>query len=136
MGRSRGRDFRLLLAATFFYGTGPTAVVPLIAGYAGELGASGVFMGIAGGLMNIVSLASRPFVGNLADRVGKRRLTICGGVLMVLAGLAYTLAYLPWMVLVARVFHGIGFACCSVSLFTWISNLLPRERVASDLGLR
>lgn len=135
MGRSRGRDFRLLLAATFFYGTGPTAVVPLIAGYAGELGASGVFMGIAGGLMNIVSLASRPFVGNLADRVGKRRLTICGGALMVLAGLAYTLAYLPWMVLAARVFHGIGFACCSVSLSTWISNLLPRDRVASGVGL-
>ena len=135
MTKERKRDFALLLAATFFYFTGPMSVAPLVAGYAGSLGAGEALMGLAGGLMNGVSLLSRPVVGNLADTMGKRMLTIGGAALMVAAGAGYLLAGAPWAVLAVRVLHGLGFACCSVSLSTWISELLPRERVAWGMGL-
>ena len=55
MTRERKRDFALLLAATFFYFTGPMAVAPLVTGFAGSLGAGEALMGLAGGLMNGVS---------------------------------------------------------------------------------
>ncbi len=135
MTRERKRDFALLLAATFFYFTGPMAVAPLVTGIAGSLGAGEALMGLAGGLMNGVSLLSRPVVGNLADAVGKRALTIGGAALMAAAGAGYLLAGAPWAVLAVRVLHGLGFAACSVSLSTWISELLPRERVAWGMGL-
>lgn len=135
MTKERKRDFALLLAATFFYFTGPMAVAPLAAGFAGSLGAGEALMGLAGGLMNGASLISRPVVGNLADRVGKRALTVAGALAMAAAALGSLLAGSPGAFLTARVLHGLGFACCSLSLSTWISELLPRERVASGMGL-
>ena len=135
MTKERKRDFALLLAATFFYFTGPMAVAPLAAGFAATLGAGEALMGLAGGLMNGASLLSRPVVGNLADALGKRALTIGGALAMAAAAVGYLLAASPGALLAARVLHGLGFACCSVSLSTWISELLPRERVASGMGL-
>ncbi len=135
MRGDRRRDFRLILAASLFYLAGPMALAPLVAGFAGELGGSEVLMGVAGGVMNGVSLLSRPFVGNLADRVDKRRLTVWGGLVMTAAALACVAARAPWMVVAARVAHGLGYACCSVCLSTWLADLLPRNRTASGMGL-
>ena len=132
---SRGRDLALLMAASFCYLAGPMAIAPIVAGFAGSLGANEVLMGVAGGLMNLVALASRPFVGRLADRLDKRRLTALGAAVMALAALAYVPAVAPWMVLAARVAQGLGYAVCSVCLSTWISELLPRERVGEGMGL-
>lgn len=135
MRGDRRRDFRLLLAASLFYLAGPMALAPLVAGFAGALGAGAALMGVAGGAMNGVSLLSRPLVGNLADRVDKRRLTIGGALTMTMAALLCVAAPAPWAVVAARVLHGLGYACCSVCLSTWLADLLPRNRTASGMGL-
>lgn len=57
------RDISLILAASFFYMACPMMVTPLIAGFSESLGASAVLMGLVGGMMNVVSLCCRPFVG-------------------------------------------------------------------------
>ena len=135
MRGDRRRDFNLLLGATLFYLAGPQLLMPLIVGFAGSLGAGEVLMGLAGGVMNIVALLCRPFAGNLADRVSKRTLTLMGTGVMTVAAAACVVATAPWMVVAARVLHGIGFAVCSVCLSTWLADLLPRNRMASGLGL-
>ena len=72
------RDIILVLAASFFYLASPMLVTPLITGFSGSLGASAALMGMIGGLMNLCALFCRPFVGNLADRVSKYRLSAVG----------------------------------------------------------
>ena len=79
------RDVSLILIASFFYMACPMMVTPLIAGFSESLGASAVLMGLVGGMMNIVSLCCRPFVGNLADKVSKYRLSTIGSLLMIVA---------------------------------------------------
>lgn len=89
------RDISLILAASFFYMACPMMVTPLIAGFSESLGASAVLMGLVGGMMNVVSLCCRPFVGNLADKISKYRLSTIGSLLMIVACVGYIFAPTP-----------------------------------------
>jgi MFS family permease len=130
-----GRDIILILLSSFFYMSGPMMVTPLITGFSGSLGASATLMGLVGGLMNIVSLICRPFAGNLADKISKYKLSFIGAALMTVACFGYAISVNPGMILIARVINGIGYSCCSVCLSTWMSNLLPREKIGSGMGV-
>ena len=129
------RDILLVLAASFFYFACPMLVAPVITGFSGSIGASAALMGFIGGMMNICSLLCRPFAGNLADKVSKRRLSLAGTLMMAAACLGYMLALTPAVAAAARVVHGVGFACCSVCMATWMSNMLPRDKIGSGMGL-
>ena len=136
MGHSiYSRDIILILSASFFYFSSPMLVTPLITGFAGSVGASAALMGIIGGLMNLCSLFCRPLVGNLADRFSKYRVSTIGAALMSLACLGYILSSHPAGIVFFRIINGMGFACCSVCMSTWMSNMLPREKVGSGMGV-
>ncbi len=85
--------------------------------------------------MNICSLICRPFVGNLADKISKYKLTFIGAGLMAVACLGYILAQNPTFIIASRIVNGIGYSCCSVCMSTWLSNLLPKEKIGSGMGL-
>ena len=129
------RDVLLILASSFFYFSCPMLVTPIITGFSGSLGASAALMGLIGGMMNLCSLCCRPFAGNLADKINKSRLSIAGTWMMAAACLGYMLSFDARVVAAFRVIHGVGFACCSVCLATWMSNLLPRDKIGSGMGL-
>ena len=129
------RDISLILAASFFYMACPMMVTPLIVGFSESLGASAVLMGLVGGMMNVVSLCCRPFVGNLADKISKYRLSTIGSLLMIVACVGYIFAPTPAVVVGARIINGVGFSLCSVCMATWISSLLPKERIGAGMGL-
>lgn len=129
------KDILLILIASFFYFSSPMLATPLITGFTGSLGANAALMGIVGGLMNLCSLLCRPFVGNLADRISKYRLSCIGAFLMLAASLGYTVAQRPLVVVLSRIINGAGFACCSVCMSTWLSNLLPRDKIGSGMGI-
>lgn len=129
------KNIILILAASFFYFASPMLVTPLITGFSGSIGASAGVMGVIGGLMNLCSLFCRPFVGNLADRISKYRLSFIGAVLMTVACLGYMTASDPYVVIFARMINGVGFACCSVCMSTWMCDMLPKEKIGSGMGL-
>ncbi len=129
------RDVVLVLAASFFFFSSPMLITPLITGFSGSLGASAGLMGIIGGLMNLCSLFCRPLVGNLADRVSKYKLSFVGAGLMALACVGYLLSASPEAVVCFRLINGVGFACCSVCMSTWMSNMLPRDKVGTGMGV-
>lgn len=129
------KDIILVLAASFFYMSSPMLVTPLITGFTGSLGASAAVMGFVGGLMNLCSLVCRPLAGNLADKISKYRLTFIGSALMAAACAGYIIAPNGIVIVIARIINGIGFACCSVCLSTWMSNMLPKNKIGSGMGL-
>lgn len=129
------KDIILVLAATFFYMASPMLVTPLITGFAESIGASAALMGLVGGLMNLVSLFCRPIAGNLADRISKYKLSFIGAVFMTAACVGYIFAPNEIVVIIARIINGFGFACCSVCMATWMSNMLPKEKIGSGMGV-
>lgn len=133
MGYSR--DVWLILVASFFYAASATAVLPLIAGFSESLGASAVMMGMIGGMMNLCSLFCRPVAGNLSDKVSKYKLSMIGGIIMLAGCLGCAVALNPIMVAGARLVTGVGFALCSVCMSTWMSDMLPKNKIGSGMGV-
>ncbi|HJA65263.1 MAG TPA: MFS transporter [Candidatus Mediterraneibacter cottocaccae] len=131
---SYSKDIILVLTASFFYMASPMLVTPLITGFTESIGGSAGLMGIVGGMMNLCSLVCRPLAGNLADRISKYRLSLIGAVLMTAACGGYIAAPNALIVVVSRIINGVGFACCSVCMATWVSNMLPRNKIGSGMG--
>lgn len=129
------KDIILVLAASFFFMASPMMVTPLIAGFTESLGATAAVMGLMGGVMNLCSLLCRPFVGNLADKISKYKVAFIGSALMALASIGYVLAPDAGLLLAARIVHGVGFSFCTVCLSTWMSNMLPRDKIGTGMGL-
>lgn len=129
------KNIILILIASFCYMACPMMVTPLITGYAKVLGASGVIMGVIGGLMNICSLVVRPAAGNLSDSTSKYKLACVGTVFMIGACICYMAATSPAVLIVARLIHGVGFSCCSVCMSTWMANMLPKDKIGSGMGI-
>lgn len=128
------KDVILVLAASFFFMASAMLVTPLITGFAESTGASAALMGIVGGMMNLCSLVCRPLAGNLADKISKYRLSLIGSVMLVIAAAGYIAAPDETFVVVARIINGVGFACCSVCMSTWVSNMLPKDKIGSGMG--
>lgn len=129
------RDMALVMLATFCFMSSNMLANPIVAGYAESLGASGMLMGVVAGSMSFISLFCRPIAGNLSDKTSKRTLVTAGTVLYFTAGLLYYFANSPIMLIMARVINGVGFACCSVCLATWMSLLLPIRHMGAGMGL-
>lgn len=129
------RDMALVMLATFCFMSSNMLANPIVAGYAESLGASGMLMGVVAGSMSFISLFCRPIAGNFSDRTSKRTLVTAGTVLYFTAGLLYYFANSPIMLIMARVINGVGFACCSVCLATWMSLLLPIRHMGAGMGL-
>lgn len=128
------RDTVLILAGAFAYMSASMLINPLIVGFTRSIGASALIAGLIAAMMNLVSLVCRPFAGQLTDRVSKYKLAFAGGALLFISGVGYALAVAPWMVVIFRITNGIGFALCSVCMATWLSGLLPRNRVGTGMG--
>ena len=133
--RLMNRDVALVMAATFCFMASNMLVSPLMAGFSESLGAGGALMGVVAAMMNVVSLFCRPIAGNLADRTSKRTLVGIGAALYLVSSVWYALAGSPASLIAARMVNGVGFACCSVCLATWMAMLLPIRHMGAGMGI-
>ncbi|KOA47977.1 major facilitator transporter [Bifidobacterium animalis subsp. lactis ATCC 27673] len=129
------RDVALIMAATFFYMTSSMMGTPIIAGFSQSLGASGAVMGFLAGALSLSALICRPIAGNLSDRTSKRKLAVIGALIFLASNLGYYFVPNTAWLLAARILNGVGFACISVCLSTWLSMLLPISRMGAGMGL-
>ena len=129
------RDMALVMLATFCFMSSNMLANPIVAGYAESLGADGMLMGAVAGSMSFISLFCRPIAGNLSDK--NQQAHACGGWHGALfrRRTAVLFRKLPIMLIMARVINGVGFACCSVCLATWMSLLLPIRHMGAGMGL-
>lgn len=129
------RNIILILIAAFSFMLNTMATTPLIAGFSETLGASAGMMGLISALMTIVALVCRPVLGNITDRMSKYLLSMIGSVLMIFGCMGYILAQSPAHVVAARIIHGFGYACCTICMSTWMSTLLPKEKLGAGMGI-
>lgn len=129
------RDVLLIMVAAFFYMFCSMSAVPIVAGYAESIGATGVVMGIISALASGIAVVCRPITGNLSDRTKKIRLVVTGCLMMLAACLGYVFVPNLWILVLMRCLHGAGYACCSVGMSTWLTMLLPKNKMGSGLGV-
>ncbi|MBL1059934.1 MFS transporter [Lactobacillus sp. A27] len=128
------KDVVLVMAASFFFMFSTMFVNPLINGYAKKLGASSAFAGVIVGIMSIAAMFLRPVAGNLTDKFSKYRLSLIGGVLILIGVLGYIFTPSSGLLLLFRLINGTGYVLCTVCMTTWIAFLVPRQHVGEAMG--
>ena len=94
-----------------------------------------LLMGFLAGALSLSALICRPIAGNLSDRTSKRKLAVIGALIFLASNLGYYFVPNTAWLLAARILNGVGFACISVCLSTWLSMLLPISRMGAGMGL-
>lgn len=98
----------LILAACFCFMSCHTMIIPILAGFTGSLGGSGLLMGTVVGITNLVSIGFRIVSGPMVDRVTKRQLSQWGAALMLAGCLGCALTVDTWLLLAVAPSLGIN----------------------------
>ena len=110
------------------------AMVPLAPTFAEELGLSGVETGMILASTSLAALVVALPLGQLADRIGARGVTIASAALFTLATLGQGLANEFWTLLLARGAFGLAFGALWGAGAAWLSDSLTEERRAGALA--
>lgn len=102
--------------------------------YLAQLGANEMLVGLTVTLVTAAALLIRPFSGVILDRFGRKGILIVGVVIMLVSTIAYAIFPIVVIVLVLRVFHGLGWGLGSTSTSTIVADIIPRERFAEGMG--
>jgi len=127
MNKKRNRSFSLL-AATFMGTMDSNAMVPVIALYAADLGASIEFVGIIVAMYSIVHIPANIVFGRLADKIGLRNPFILGLSWDAVSVFLYSLASNPYHLLLVRMSHGLGGGFVGPSSMGIASRMAPEDR--------
>ncbi|MCE5333049.1 MAG: MFS transporter [Desulfobacteraceae bacterium] len=107
-----------------------------ISGHEGNQADIGIIMGA----FALSSVLCRPWISDMIDKIGRKRSYTLGSLVMTALPLTYLLFrgdlagfYLP--LLFARVVHGVGFAICITAAFTYVADIVPRDRLNEGLGV-
>jgi MFS family permease len=105
-----------------------------------EHGGNELDIGIIMGIFTLASVACRPWISSMIDRIGRKQSYTIGSVIMTLFPCAYLLFqgalsdfYVP--LLLVRIVHGMGFAICLTAAFTFIADVIPPKRLNEGLGI-
>ena len=128
------RSFYLLVAANFFFFASFQWTYATISNYVQEIGGDATAIGLAYGLFSLSAVASRPAVGWLLDRGGRKPVLLVGAVIFVLSPLLYIVARPLWAFQAVRFFSGLGIAAFTSAYTTLVADLAPPARLGEGIG--
>jgi MFS family permease len=103
-------------------------------------GGSNADIGIIMGTLSLSSVLCRPWISEMIDRIGRKRSYTIGSLIMSLIPLSYLnfngdLYDFYYLLIIVRVFHGIGLAICFTSAFTYVADIVPEGRLNEGVGM-
>ena len=135
MSASQWRAFAILWFAMFVIAVGFGMVVPILPVFARDMGASGIWLGLAFSGFAVTQTPLTPVMGRLGDRWGRRPFIVAGLAVYVFVGFGLSLADSFQAVVVLRMCMGVGSACMFTSAIATIGELAPRGREGRYMGL-
>jgi len=129
------RALRLTTAAAYLCST-TSALFLLLPVYLQQAGNSHAQIGLVAGLLRVSSLISRPLVGRLLDRFGRRPVLTWGTALGIAAILSlYLFPHFGLPFLGMRALQGVAMACVDSGLSTVVADLSPPAARAQFFAL-
>jgi len=109
----------------------------LLAVYVVDTADSTILAGLMTTVYMIVSVICRPISGNLSDRRGRFVMIIFGCVIYCAATsmLLWVPAAMLMLLLIMRVFQGIGYGCGGVGIYALGSDIIPESRMSEGIGI-
>ncbi len=133
-GSSENRDFYRITFADFLvrsaYQMGKTPLLPI---FAASLGATDLILGFIVSVSTITGMVSKPLVGLLSDRWGRKLWLLIGTGFFTLIPFLYFLVETPEQLVIIRIIHGSATAIYGPVTIAWVSENAPKRR-AEKLG--
>jgi MFS family permease len=129
------KDFTNIFIVSFIMNMGQFMMGTLIPKYAYQLGGEATVVGIVTGLFAVTALAIRPIAGPAMDYFRKNRLLSMAIGLISLSMICYGFARSITVLMIARLIHGLGMGVVGPLSLALVSNVLPRGKMASGLGV-
>jgi MFS family permease len=124
-----------LLSALFIALIGIGIIVPVMPIYATELGATGFTLGLIIAGFSLSRGLLQPFVGNMADRYGRKGFLVSGLFIYAAVGYTYTLAYAVSHLVLIRIMHGMGSAMIIPMAMAYIGDMSPEGDEGKYMGM-
>lgn len=134
-GRLWTKDFLLGTMINFLLMVNYYSLMVVITSYSMKTyGASASAAGLAASIFIIGALVSRIIVGSIMDRIGRKRILMIGIVVEVVCSTLYLLdiGFAPLFAL--RFAHGFSYGCCSTTIGTVATALVPANRKGEGVG--
>jgi len=97
-------------------------------------------IGIIMGAAAFSSVFFRPWISEMIDRIGRKRSYTLGCLITTIIPLVYLLLngniekiYIP--LLITRLIYGIGLAICFTAVFTYVADIVPKNRLNEGIGM-
>jgi MFS family permease len=129
------RVFVTLFFSTFASITGVGIVVPLLPVYAGNLGASGLYIGLIYGSFSLSRSFLLPYFGRRSDKVGRKPFIVAGLLGYALVSLAFIFFKSVNQLIVIRFFQGIASAMIMPVAQAYIGDVTPEGGEGLNMGM-
>ena len=132
---SDNKPFIVVWLALFISIVGIGMVSPLLPVFAEDMGASGIWLGLAFSGFAITQIPLMPLVGRFSDRTGKKFFLWSGLLIFAAAALGYVWSPSYHELVLFRVFSGIGVAMVIPTAFAYVGELAPLGYEARYMAL-
>jgi MFS family permease len=132
---SNNKPFIVVWLALFISIAGIGMVSPLLPVFAQDMGASGIWLGLAFSGFAFSQVPLMPVAGRLSDRFGKKLFIWLGLLIYAIAAVGYVWSPGYQELVFFRVFSGVGAAMVIPIAFAYIGELAPRGQEGRYMGL-
>ena len=112
----RQRNLRIIFAVTLMAVLGVSSITPAFPNIVRELGVSSSQVGLLITFFTLPGIILAPFLGVLADRIGRKRILVPSLFLFAIAGTACAFIHQFHMLLLLRALQGAGAAALAVGV--------------------
>ena len=128
------RNLLILFAAGLLFWSSISSLLPTLPLYIDDVGASKQEIGIVMGSFAIGLLLSRPMLGRLADKDGRKIVLLIGTIVAAIAPFGYLATQSIPLLILVRIFHGISVAAFTTGYSALIADLAPGETRGEIIG--
>lgn len=128
-------NFTALFIANCVMFFGQFMMGTLLPKYLSALGYGSTLIGFIISMFSVTALGTRPITGPLIDGMNKKKLYLSMLCLLIIASFGYAFAANIPMLIFFRLLHGISMGCSSALALTIVTDVLPKDKLASGLGI-
>lgn len=128
------RDYIFLMISNFSLFFGDCLLLPVLPVYVKLNGADNFQIGVVAAVFFATSILMRVFTARVSARIGKKLLLILGISVFALAMLGYYLFAGLIVILILRLFQGLGFGAATTLYGSMTADAIPNERMGEGMG--
>ncbi|MBU7031019.1 MAG: MFS transporter [Theionarchaea archaeon] len=129
------KNLMILLASITLFFSSFYLLFPTLPLYVEHIGGTQGEVGMIVGIFTLSSVLFRPIAGKIADNFGRKAVLIMGALIFLVSPLFYIRAHTVHLLLLVRIFHGIGIAAFATAAIAMIADMSPSTRRGEAFGV-